>query len=136
MPHRILIVEDNESLREMFREMLTHRGFEVCVAATCAGACAFVVDEIFDAVLVDFDLPDGSGLDLCRRLEARCAVFGHALHLWLMTGSYDPELAREAIAIGARGIFHKPFSVPTACATIERLLASRPAATIGAGCLS
>lgn len=125
MANRILIVEDNESLREMFREMLSHRGFEVCVAATCAGACALAVDEMFDAVLADLDLPDGSGLDLCRRLEARCTAFGRSLHLWLMTGSHDPELAHEAIAAGACGIFHKPFSVHAASSAIERILRVR-----------
>lgn len=122
MPHRILIVEDNEALREMFRDLLSRRGFDVTVASTCAGACALAIDELFDAVLADFDLPDGSGLELCRILGVRCSAFGRLLHVWLMTGSHEPELTAAAVAAGVCGIFHKPFSVATACSAIERLL--------------
>ncbi len=131
MPCRILIVEDNDALRDMFRETLLHRGFEVLVASTSTDALEISAEYTADAVLTDLDIPGVSGLELCRTLADRNAVFGQKPLVWLMTGSHDPELSSQAIAVGACGVLRKPFSVQTVCNAIEQLLGNREPFAVG-----
>jgi DNA-binding response OmpR family regulator len=68
----VLVVEDDRFVREAACEVLRESGFDVIPAQSAAAAqacCFFEVDRV-DAVLCDAMLPDGSGIELCRRLVA------------------------------------------------------------------
>lgn len=120
---RILIVEDNEPLREMLRHVLTSDGFEVVVAGSGSDALQVALEGPVDAVVTDLDLPGLSGLELCRAILSQTAVFGRYVPVWIMTGSHEAEAA-QAIAAGACGVFRKPFRVSEACAVIQCTLAA------------
>lgn len=59
---RFLIVEDDAVLRDVLTHSLTEAGHRVDGAATCADAESFWTLQPYDAVLLDLNLPDGSGL--------------------------------------------------------------------------
>lgn len=120
MKPRILIVEDNESLREMFQQTLSARGFEVIVASTGAEALALSMGDAIDAVLTDLELPAVSGLDLCRAFAKKEAATGRIIPVWVMTGSDEPSVARQALAAGASGVLRKPFSLDVAYDWLRR----------------
>lgn len=65
---RILIIEDNEAVRSAIRRALTARGHEIVEAATAAEGRVAVTDAL-DAIVLDVNLPDGSGFDVCRTLR-------------------------------------------------------------------
>lgn len=67
---RILIVDDYPGLVELYDLALRARGFEVVGAATAGEAMTLAATEKFDAVVLDVELPDGSGPDLVRRMRA------------------------------------------------------------------
>jgi two-component system phosphate regulon response regulator PhoB len=66
---KILIVEDEAPIREMIAFHLTRAGFETLEAENCRAARAALVDERPELVLVDWMLPDMSGLELTRMLK-------------------------------------------------------------------
>ena len=82
----ILIVDDDEVLRETLADQLAHDGeFTAVSAATIAEAEEKLgsKDARFDAVILDVGLPDGDGRDLCNRLRKQ----GQKMPIIMLTGS-------------------------------------------------
>ena len=69
MYRRVLIVEDEPTLRRLIQRNLTSRGHEVREAGTAAEASAMLEKELPDLMLLDVNLPDRSGLDVLRDLQ-------------------------------------------------------------------
>ena len=67
---RVLIVDDYPGLIELYDLALRARGFEVVGAATAGEAMTLAATELFDAVVLDVELPDGSGPDLVDRMRS------------------------------------------------------------------
>ena len=65
---RVLVVEDDPSYREALSVALGHEGFAVMTTGTATEGLALYVADPPDIVLLDVLLPDGSGIDLCRRM--------------------------------------------------------------------
>jgi CheY-like chemotaxis protein len=103
---RVLLVEDNETIRNAFGILLEESGYEVVQAATGAAALESAQGSPPDLVLLDLGLPDMPGLDVARRLSADpdtaavpiLAITGRAL-----------ETDRDAcLAAGCAGYLTKP----------------------------
>lgn len=69
-PRRLLVVDDEETVRERLVEAFELDGYEARGAADVASACAALESEHFDLMLLDANLPDGSGYDLLQDLRA------------------------------------------------------------------
>ncbi|SER07844.1 two-component system, OmpR family, phosphate regulon response regulator OmpR [Solimonas aquatica] len=69
MKAKVLLVDDDERLRQMTAEYLLQHGIESEGAGTAAGALRLLGRQHFDLVVLDLMLPDGDGIDLCRRLR-------------------------------------------------------------------
>ena len=70
---RVLVVDDDSIIVQMYREVLSAQGYAVVTAQSCAEAIA-KMDEIkgeVDVMLVDLGLPDGDGAELARTLAAK-----------------------------------------------------------------
>ncbi len=67
---RVLIVDDYPGLIELYDLALRARGFDVVGAATAGEAMTLAATERFDAVVLDVELPDGSGPELVDRMRA------------------------------------------------------------------
>jgi len=117
---RVLIVDDYPGLIELYEVALGARGFEVTGAATAGEALTRAATERFDAVVLDVELPDGSGLELVGRLRAIPALAGVPL---VGMSSYAPMAVREYFD----GFLPKPFH-PKRLATLIRRLLRRAAA--------
>jgi DNA-binding NarL/FixJ family response regulator len=96
----IVVVEDHPTVREGLCLVLEREGFAVVGrAGTAEAGHAAIVETQPSVALVDVDLPDGSGVELTRRLLRRDARFGVLLY----TGMDDPNVLEDALASGARG---------------------------------
>jgi response regulator of citrate/malate metabolism len=109
---RTLIVEDDPAVAEVNRGYLDRiPGFAVVGTATTGGAALAALDRTeVDLVLLDFNLPDISGLDVCRALRARQ---GPPVDVIAVTAKRDLETVRTAVAQGVILYLIKPYSFAT-----------------------
>lgn len=121
MSRRLLIIEDDSSLAQMLGLHFADEGFRVELAATCTRGLELLRAEDFDLVLLDQQLPDGTGSELLPRLlEAR-----PGLGVIMMTGRHDLELAIDAIQRGAAEFVHKPIDTDALQLTVNGLIDKR-----------
>ena len=105
---KVLVVEDEALIRWSITETLEQEGHTVLEAGSAASAVKTLQgNEPIDVVLLDFRLPDSSNLDLLksvRRLRPRSAIV-------MMTAFGTPEMAEDALALGAYRVVGKPFDM-------------------------
>lgn len=118
---KILNVEDYAASREAVSDLLREAGYEVLEAATGAEALRLVVEARPALVLLDVNLPDLSGYEICRRLKSSPAT---ASTLVLQTsGEYlKSEDKVRGLDAGADGYLIKPVEPAVLLATIKSLL--------------
>jgi CheY-like chemotaxis protein len=109
MTRALLIVDDNEAVRESLRFLFMHRGYITAVASNGAEALALAEQQAFDGALVDVNMPGINGIAVCRSLHERAAQTGHKLAVWMMTGARTSALAQAAAEAGALALLAKPF---------------------------
>ena len=102
---RILIVEDNEAVRSAIRRALTARGHEIVEAGTAADG-RVAVDDALDAIVLDVNLPDGSGFDICRTLRET----GVTTPILMLTARDAVADRVEGLDAGADDYLVKPFA--------------------------
>ncbi|MGI8633461.1 MAG: response regulator [Solirubrobacterales bacterium] len=103
---RILIADDEPSVRESVAYALRQEGFEVGQAADGSDAEQKLGDENFDLLILDIMMPGKSGLDICRDVRARSPV-----PIILLTAK-DAEVDKVVgLEVGADDYVTKPFSV-------------------------
>jgi two-component system, OmpR family, phosphate regulon response regulator PhoB len=106
---RILIVDDEEDLRDLLDFHLRHEGYQTSAAKSGAEALRSAATFHPDLVLLDVSLPDVSGVDICHRLKAAPATRDTAVvFLSARMGERDRILGLEA---GADDYVTKPFSL-------------------------
>jgi DNA-binding response OmpR family regulator len=114
----VLVVDDEPIIREMVKRYLEYHGFEVAEAADAKEARQKIHARPPDAVLLDKNLPDGSGVELIadvRAARANCAVF-----VW--TGYPAAEAQVRAEELGATGFFIKPIDMAELLAAFRAAL--------------
>jgi excisionase family DNA binding protein len=118
---RILVVDDDEAIVEMFTELLERDGrFEVRTASS--GYDAGIVTEQFrpDVILVDFKLPDINGTAVCRRLR-NDPSYEH-IKIIAISGVANPAEVAEIKASGADDFIRKPFDINAVISRIAELV--------------
>lgn len=119
---RILIVDDETSLRTALFRALDRKGYQVITASCCSEAESFSQSETpIDLALVDLRLPDGDGMELMSRLQA----VQPGLHVIILTGFGSIELAVEATQKGAYHFISKPFNLDEILCLIDKALKHR-----------
>lgn len=107
---RVLVVDDDEAIVEMFTELLERDGrFEVKTAST--GYEAGILTEQFhpDVMLLDFKLPDINGTAVCRTIRSN-PNYEH-MKIIAISGVADPDEVAELKAAGADEFIRKPFDI-------------------------
>ena len=103
MKPRILFVEDHDDTRLMIRRLLDNQGYRVATAETLSDGLKLAQNEAFDLFLLDYELEDGTGKELCKRLrefDARTPI--------LFFSASHPNVQRDAMECGAQGYVLKP----------------------------
>lgn len=121
MSKRLLIIEDDAGLNQMLQLHFEEQEFAVSGALNCSEGLALLQENAFDLILLDQQLPDGTGLELLQRLreqEPDQAVV-------MMTGAHNLALAIDAIKLGAADFIHKPIKTGELQLVVDRVLESR-----------
>ena len=118
---QILVVDDDEAIRWTLREALQSWGFAAVEAASVAGALQQFRTELPAAVLLDIDLPDGSGLDVLREIKSE-----HPEAIVIMiTGNVQVANTISALRGGAYDFIGKPINLEELRVTIRNAIETR-----------
>ena len=118
--HKILIVEDEAPIREMIAFHLARAGYETLEAADCREARQLLADEQPDMAIIDWMLPDMSGLELTRSLKRDKA--NDDLTIIMLTARADEYDKVAGLESGADDYITKPFSPRELVARIQAVL--------------
>lgn len=115
--YKILIVEDNLLLNKTLAYNLTADGYNVVSAYNCASGLQQLKESRFNLALLDINLPDGNGLDLCRTIKSQ---YPDTYSLFLTANDQERDMI-EGYEAGGFDYITKPFSIAVLCKKIATL---------------
>ena len=121
---RILVIEDDAMMQSVLRDSLEAAGYEVVVAGEGGAGLEAARGARPDLVLLDVNLPDQTGHDVCRKLKAEAATKG--IPVVMMTGEAREVVLRVAgLDAGADDYLFKPLGPKVLLARVKSLLQVR-----------
>lgn len=119
MKTKILVVDDEDSIRELLSSYLGKYGYEVLTAGTAAEARQRVDQEAPQLVILDVVLPDADGMEVLSAIRA-----AHPdVPVMILTGiGFDEELLQQAQARGAAGYVSKALPLDQLLMEVRRIL--------------
>jgi two-component system response regulator PilR (NtrC family) len=118
---KLLVVDDEPSIREVLGVMFRRVGHDVTVSVGVADAKARLASSRFDLVLTDLMMPDGSGMDVLDTVKRR----DEATQVIMITAYATTAQAVEAMRRGAYDYVQKPFKNDELRATVDKALEKR-----------
>jgi two-component system, NtrC family, response regulator HydG len=118
---QILVVDDDKTMRDACRQILTRQGFQVEEAANARQGLGLVEKRSFDVILLDLVMPDLDGLEALKKiksLDTNCEVI-------IITGYGSIPTAVEAMKAGASHFLSKPFAPDDLRTVVTRSLEKR-----------
>ncbi len=128
---KLLVVDDDPDLLALVAFALTNAGYAVVKAPDAPEALRVFDAELPNLVILDINLPSGSGFDVCKAIRARSEV-----PVMMLTARGEEEDLVRALELGADDYLTKPFSPRTLLARVKALLrraGSEPGDTVQAG---
>ena len=117
---RILVVEDQDSIRRMIEALVQARGYQVTAVSSGAKAIDVALTDAPDIVLLDLNLPGQyDGFDVCQRLRSDPTT--RTVPVVIISAMDDDESRTRATAAGATAYYTKPFSPIALLKEIDRL---------------
>jgi DNA-binding response OmpR family regulator len=120
---RILIIEDEHKLAEILMRSLRGEGFIVDAAESADEGFHLAVSDHYDLLILDLQLPDGSGTEVLRRLRQQ----QHKVPVLILTARGDLESKLENFEAGADDYLTKPFALPELLVRVRALMRRGPA---------
>jgi two-component system phosphate regulon response regulator PhoB len=126
MRTNILVVEDESAIVELLRYNLEREGFRVTVATDGEEALTAIAEDKPDLVLLDWMLPNASGLEVCRQIRRKTPT--RDLPVIMLTARGEEADRVRGLDVGADDYVTKPFSITELMARVKALLRrARPA---------
>jgi two-component system phosphate regulon response regulator PhoB len=120
MSAKVLVVEDEEALSQLLSYNLGKEGFRVATTADGDDAMVAVDEEKPDIILLDWMLPNVSGVELCRQLRAQSGT--RDLPIIMLTARGEEEDRIRGLELGADDYVTKPFSMSELVARMRAVL--------------
>jgi len=119
---KILVIDDDNHLRESLVEVLDLEGFSCSEAANAKNGIASAKKHKPDVVIMDIQLPDSSGFQICQELRR----FSKEFILIMMTGRFlSAEEKTQGLSLGADEYITKPFDIQELSIRIRQLLSRK-----------
>jgi DNA-binding response OmpR family regulator len=118
-PH-ILVVDDEEVICHLLERGLKEHGFTVQIANTATNALTILATQAMDLVILDHNLPDLTGRDVCRRIRRNPNT--RSVPVIIVTGASSETLPVDCLDAGADDYVSKPFNVREIVARAQAIL--------------
>jgi two-component system sensor histidine kinase RpfC len=115
----ILLADDDEMLLPLVVDALLTQGHEVITAVDGERACDLTRNHAFDLIVLDYDMPKRTGLEVLTQLKITLPSLPPTI---MLTAKGDPETVRKCVGAGARDFIVKPFEVAELLRRIDRQL--------------
>ena len=119
--HRILIVEDNYETRQVIAITLQTGGYETLEAESVAEARRLIAHKRFDLILLDVNLPDGTGHDICREIRASSGPKANTPVI-MLTGGKEFNDKALGFEVGADYYLTKPMQIQELLLWVQSLI--------------
>lgn len=123
LPNKILVVDDDQRLRDLLRRYLAEQGFNVFLAENATAMTKLWTRERFDLLVLDLMLPGEDGLAICRKLRGT----GDTTPIIMLTARGDEVDRIIGLELGADDYLPKPFNPRELVARIHAVLRRRTA---------
>ncbi|MCK4856985.1 MAG: response regulator [candidate division Zixibacteria bacterium] len=120
----ILVVDDEEIMRNVIAKMLKGRGYEIETADSTLTALELLKSRSFDLVISDVQMPGRNGFELLKEVKQTYPE----IVVIMMTGHSDTYTIKDALMLGAEEYIAKPFKHYEVTAVVERALLRREVA--------
>lgn len=122
MAYKVLIIDDDAHLREGLAEVLDAEGFSCAEAGNAKAGVEAAKKQNPDVVIMDIQLPDSSGFQICQELRRHSREFV----LIMMTGRFlSAEEKTQGFELGADEYLTKPFDIQELSIRIKQLLSRK-----------
>lgn len=110
-PALILVVDDEEEIRDLVSEFLRYRGYRTKTAEGGEAALRMIQEEPPDLVILDIYMPDINGVEVLRRLQNPAFPVQPPPGVIMLTASQDEVLLQETLSLGAFDVLTKPMDL-------------------------
>lgn len=129
MAQKILVVDDDTYLRDLYEEVLKDEGFEVDIATDGQEGLAKMTEGGYDLILLDVVMPKMDGLSVLNALSQNPPQSKNGPIILLTNLAHDP-IIKEALSIGAHSYLIKTDSTPDKIIeNVKKILSNPPAST-------
>ena len=115
---KILVVDDNEKIRRIFKRILSKEGFDVHLAENAEEALS-VINDSFALVISDFEMPGMNGAELCREIKKR---FGKRMPVIIVSSMISPERMIQIKKSGADDVLDKTSGIDTLVTLVKKII--------------
>jgi CheY-like chemotaxis protein len=123
-PLRVLVVDDDKDVAQSIARALESLGHTAANCGHAQEALDLIAAQSFDLLLVDYRMPDMTGLDLITILREE----GRKMPAIMMTGHFATEDRVRVEELGISAILHKPITMPVLAHALDNPLVTAPAA--------
>ena len=120
MQKKILAVDDSRSVRKLVEFTLKNGGFQVTTAEDGQEALEIMTRDLFDAVILDINMPRIDGFELLRRMKANDALV--SVPVVMLTTEGQEQDKEQATMLGAAAYLVKPFKPTSLLALVNEVL--------------
>ncbi|MCB9764859.1 MAG: sigma-54-dependent Fis family transcriptional regulator [Alphaproteobacteria bacterium] len=122
---RVLVVDDDHSLRQILGMLLERNGYQVVKAGSAEEAVKRLAAQPFELLVTDYQMPGMNGIELIRQVRQEAAGEDAELPIVMLTGVGKAQQAVEAIREGADDFIKKPFNNDEFLMVLRRVLGHR-----------
>jgi DNA-binding NtrC family response regulator len=115
-----VLVIDDDAVCRIVQRMLSDQHYQVQTSQSVVDAILAIEQKSFDAYVIDYKLPDGSGLDVAERIRSK----GSEAPIILMSGYDASSVASRAEKFRISDFLQKPFSRETICNAVKKVIGS------------
>jgi DNA-binding NtrC family response regulator len=118
--NNVLVVDDDNAVCRIVERMLSDEPYQVQTSQSVADALQAIEQKAFDAYVMDYKLPDGSGLDVAERIRSK----GSEVPIILISGYDTTFVASRAEKLNIFDFLQKPFSREMICKALKKAIGS------------